>query len=74
MGIVEIRPKSGVYDYSSKYTKGLTEYLAPAPLEDALAARVQAAGRDRVRARAAAATTRASTSCFPARASRFCSK
>lgn len=33
MGIVEIRPHSGVYDYESKYTKGRTEYLAPAPLE-----------------------------------------
>ena len=43
MGIVEVRPKSGVYDYSSKYTKGLTDYLAPAPLEDALAARIKAA-------------------------------
>jgi D-alanine-D-alanine ligase len=32
MGVVEIRPKSGVYDYSSKYTKGMTEYFAPAPL------------------------------------------
>jgi len=32
MGIVEIRPKSGVYDFTSKYTKGLTEYFAPAPL------------------------------------------
>lgn len=30
--IVEVRPKSGVYDYSSKYTKGMTEYLVPADL------------------------------------------
>jgi D-alanine-D-alanine ligase len=43
MGVVEIRPKSGVYDYSSKYTKGLTEYLAPAPLDDALTRTVQQA-------------------------------
>ncbi len=43
MGIVEIRPRSGVYDYSSKYTKGLTEYLAPAPLGDAVTAVVRAA-------------------------------
>jgi D-alanine-D-alanine ligase len=41
MGVVEVRPKSGVYDYSSKYTKGLTEYFAPAPLEPALAAAAQ---------------------------------
>lgn len=32
MGVVEITPKSGVFDYTSKYTKGLTEYTAPAPL------------------------------------------
>ena len=41
MGVVEVRPKSGVYDYSSKYTKGLTEYFAPAPLEPALTATAQ---------------------------------
>ena len=34
--IIEIRPKSGFYDYRSKYTPGLTEYLVPAPLKDAL--------------------------------------
>ncbi|PTX90800.1 D-alanine--D-alanine ligase [Opitutus sp. ER46] len=43
MGVVEIRPKSGVYDYQSKYTKGMTEYLAPAPLEAATTRAVQAA-------------------------------
>ncbi len=30
--IVEIKPKSGWYDYQNKYTKGATEYLVPAPL------------------------------------------
>lgn len=43
MGIVEIRPRSGVYDYTSKYTKGATEYLAPAPLDDSTTRAVQAA-------------------------------
>jgi D-alanine-D-alanine ligase len=43
MGVVEIRPKSGVYDFTSKYTKGMTEYFAPAPLEPAVTAAVQAA-------------------------------
>lgn len=43
MGVVEIRPKSGVYDYESKYTKGRTEYLAPAPLAPAVTAAVRAA-------------------------------
>lgn len=43
MGIVEIRPKSGVYDYESKYTKGRTEYLAPAPLEEKLTREIRVA-------------------------------
>ncbi|MEO0278390.1 MAG: D-alanine--D-alanine ligase [candidate division WOR-3 bacterium] len=30
---IEIIPKSGFYDYASKYTKGLTEYRVPALLE-----------------------------------------
>jgi D-alanine-D-alanine ligase len=34
MGVVEIRPKSGLFDYTSKYTYGLTEYFAPAPLDE----------------------------------------
>lgn len=29
--VVEIRPKTGVYDYANKYTAGATEYLCPAP-------------------------------------------
>ncbi len=32
LGVVEIRPKGGVYDYAHKYTAGATEYLFPAPL------------------------------------------
>jgi D-alanine-D-alanine ligase len=43
MGIVEIRPASGVYDYASKYTKGMTEYLVPAPLDGPLSERVRTA-------------------------------
>ena len=45
MGIVEIRPKSGVYDFKSKYTVGMTEYLAPAPIGDELTAAVKAAAQ-----------------------------
>jgi D-alanine-D-alanine ligase len=29
---VEVRPKSGAYDYASKYTPGRTEYFCPADL------------------------------------------
>jgi D-alanine-D-alanine ligase len=43
LGVVEIRPKSGVYDYSSKYTKGLTEYFAPAQFDDATTAQIKTA-------------------------------
>jgi D-alanine-D-alanine ligase len=42
LGVVEIRPKSGVYDYESKYTKGRTDYLAPAPLPESQAAQIRA--------------------------------
>jgi D-alanine-D-alanine ligase len=43
VGIVEIKPKSGVFDYKSKYTKGASEYTAPAPLEDSLASALRLA-------------------------------
>jgi D-alanine-D-alanine ligase len=43
MGVVEITPRSGVFDYTSKYTKGMTEYTAPAPLTDDEAAEVRRA-------------------------------
>ena len=43
MGVVEIRSKSGVYDFASKYTKGATEYFAPAPLDEAITQMVQKA-------------------------------
>lgn len=43
MGVVEIVPKSGVFDYTSKYTKGLTEYFAPAQISAELAAQARTA-------------------------------
>ena len=43
LGVVEIRPKSGVYDFTSKYTRGMTEYFAPAPLTADETAAVQRA-------------------------------
>ena len=42
--LVEVRPKTGVYDYRSKYSEGTTEYLCPAPLDEATTKRVQAVG------------------------------
>lgn len=35
--IIKICPYSGTYDFHSKYTKGATEYLVPAPISDTLA-------------------------------------
>lgn len=32
LGSVEIRPRSGFYDYKAKYLSGDTEYIVPAPL------------------------------------------
>ncbi len=43
LGVVEIRPRSGVYDFTSKYTRGMTEYFAPAPLTPEETAAVQRA-------------------------------
>jgi D-alanine-D-alanine ligase len=39
---VEIRPKKGIYDYESKYTPGMTEYICPAPLSQEATSQVQA--------------------------------
>ena len=43
MGVVEIVPKSGDYDYRSKYTAGATQYLFPAPIPEGTAAAIRAA-------------------------------
>lgn len=32
MGVLELRPKREFYDYTAKYTKGLTEFIVPARL------------------------------------------
>ena len=42
--IVEIRPKSGFYDYESKYTAGKSEYFCPADLPEPVAAKVRELG------------------------------
>jgi len=39
--IVEIAPQGGFYDYHHKYTKGMTQYYAPADLPDDLAKKIQ---------------------------------
>ena len=41
--LVEVRPRSGVYDYQTKYTPGTTEYFCPADFAPAATTRIQAA-------------------------------
>ena len=40
LGTVEIKPKLEFYNYKAKYTKGMTVYLVPAPLDDDLSGEV----------------------------------
>ena len=44
--VVEIVPRSGLYDYESKYTKGKTEYFCPARISDAHTRIVQKVARE----------------------------
>jgi D-alanine-D-alanine ligase len=39
--VILVRPKSGFYDYASKYTAGSTEYILPAPIAAELYRRAQ---------------------------------
>lgn len=39
--VVHIAPHSGMYDYHSKYTKGATEYICPADLDEETTKKVQ---------------------------------
>ncbi|MFK4786196.1 D-alanine--D-alanine ligase [Fusobacterium sp. MFO224] len=34
LGVLKIKPKKGLYDYKSKYTKGMTEYEYPAVIDN----------------------------------------
>ena len=42
--LVEVRPKTGIYDYKTKYSAGMTDYFCPAPFDEATTALAQAAG------------------------------
>jgi D-alanine-D-alanine ligase len=41
--LVEVKPKSGSYDYHNKYTAGATEYFCPADFDEATTKRIQEA-------------------------------
>jgi D-alanine-D-alanine ligase len=42
--LVEVRPKTGVYDYQTKYSLGATDYFCPAAFDEATTTRIQNAG------------------------------
>lgn len=44
LAVIQIEPKSKFYDYTSKYTKGMTEYLVPAPISQESYKRTQELG------------------------------
>lgn len=37
LGVTELRPKSGFYDYDAKYTEGMTDHICPANVPQAIA-------------------------------------
>jgi D-alanine-D-alanine ligase len=39
--VLEIVPKSGLYDYKSKYTSGMSEYIVPAKVQEEVAKKAQ---------------------------------
>ena len=41
--VVEVRPKTGSYDYQTKYTSGASEYFCPADFDAATTKRIQSA-------------------------------
>ena len=44
LGVVEIVPKGGHYDYTAKYTDGMTEFIAPANLPQEVYRQIQELG------------------------------
>lgn len=56
--VLEIAPKSGFYDYKSKYTKGMTEYIVPARIPPACAEKIQGWSVDIFRALDCSGTAR----------------
>ena len=37
LGVTELKPKSGFYDYDAKYTEGMTDHICPANIPDDIA-------------------------------------
>lgn len=41
--VLELKPKNEFYDFEAKYTRGMTEFIVPAPLDKGLTEQVQTA-------------------------------
>lgn len=39
--IIEVRPQKGIYDFKAKYTKGMTDYIVPARIPEAIGKKVK---------------------------------
>ncbi len=48
--ILEVRVRSGIYDYKTKYTPGNSDYFCPAPFDEPVAQRIRAAALGAFRA------------------------
>jgi D-alanine--D-alanine ligase len=57
--VIKIVPNSGVYDYKSKYTKGSTSYLCPAPISKQITEKVQQMAIDAYKSLGCAGVARA---------------
>jgi len=42
LGVIELRPQRGFYDYEAKYSDGVTDHLYPAPVPDDIYAKIEA--------------------------------
>ena len=49
LGLVEVRPRGGTYDYGARYTPGMTDFAIPAEIPEEAAARVETAALDTYR-------------------------
>ncbi len=50
LGLVEIRPRGGAYDYDAKYTPGATDFAIPAEIPSGTAAKLEETALDAFRA------------------------
>ncbi len=59
LGVLELRPRQGFYDYRAKYTEGLVEHVMPAPLRPEIHQRIMALAERAHRALGCRGITRA---------------